>query len=52
MFGGLNEITEDLYTNNSTFGGERGKKTDGDGRRKQTHKTRAGKIHSGVDSFA
>lgn len=26
MFGGLNEITEDLYTNNSTFGGERKKK--------------------------
>lgn len=43
MFGGLNEITEDLYTNNSTFGGERRKKkNDGDGRRKQTPKTRAG----------
>lgn len=26
MFGGLNEITEDLYTNNSTFGGGREKK--------------------------
>lgn len=26
MFGGLNEITVDLYTNNSTFGGERKEK--------------------------
>lgn len=49
MFGGLNEITQDLYTNNSNFG-RRGNSRDG--RHKQTNKMRAKEIHSEVDLFA